>query len=243
VRRVFEDRQTILGIIPARGNSESVPKKNIARVAGEPLLAFTIRAALEAPSVTRVIVTTESQEIATIARQLGAEVPFLRPLELAQADTPGIEPILHSLRWIEEHDEFCPDYAMVLQPTSPLRTGADIEAAVQLARDKGAHSVVSVCPVTHHPYWTKRVDDDGRLVEFFSVDPTLARRQDLPLVHALNGAIYLARRELLLKRQTFYTDRTYAYVMPPERSLDIDSPWDLYLADLILRDKGKDGRD
>ena len=98
---------------------------------------------------------------------------------------------------------------------------------------------VSVCPVRQHPYWIKKVTEDGRLSNFLSLDSVYICRRDLPRAYALNGAIYLARREVLLERQTFYTERTYAYIMPPERSMDIDSLWDLYLADLVLRDRNK----
>jgi CMP-N,N'-diacetyllegionaminic acid synthase len=205
-------------------------------LAGKPLIAHTIQAALDAKLIDRVIVSTDSQEIADVARSFGAEVPFLRQPELAQDDTPGIEPILHAVRWLDDNDDYHPDYVMVLQPTSPLRTGKDIDAAVRLARKQQADSVVSVCPVHEHPYWMKRITDDGRLVDFLSSGCTYTTRQDLPPVYALNGAIYLVRREVLLEHKAFYTDHSYAYIMPPERSLDIDTPWDLYLAGLILRE-------
>lgn len=229
-------RPVVLGIVPARAGSKSIPRKNIAIVAGKPLIAHTIQAALDAKHIDRVIVSTDSQEIAEVARSFGAEVPFLRPPELAQDNTPGIEPILHAVRWLNDNDDYHPDYVMVLQPTSPLRTAEDIKAAVQLAQKHQADSVVSVCPAHQHPYWMKRITDDGRLVDFLSLNTDYTRRQDLPPVYALNGAIYLVRCEVLLEHKTFHTDHTYAYVMPPERSLDIDTPWNLYLADLILRE-------
>jgi CMP-N,N'-diacetyllegionaminic acid synthase len=226
-----------LGIIPARSGSKSIPRKNIVVLAGKPLIAHTIQAALDAKHTDRVIVSTDSQEIADVARLFGAEVPFLRPPELAQDDTPGIEPILHAVRWLSDNDDYHPDYVMVLQPTSPLRTAEDIKAAVQLAQKQHADSVVSVCPVRQHPYWMKRITDDGRLVDFLSLDRTYAARQDLPPVYALNGAIYLIRREILLERQTFYTEHTYAYVMPLERSVDIDTEIDFKLAELLMRER------
>lgn len=233
----------VVGVIPARSSSKSIPRKNIAMVAGKPLIAHTIQAALDAKLIDRVIVSTDSQEIADMARSFGAEVPFLRPPELAQDDTPGIEPIIHAARWLNNNDDYHPDYVMVLQPTSPLRTAEDIEAAVQLAQKQQADSVVSVCPVHQHPYWMKRITDDGRLVDFLSLGTDYTRRQDLPPVYALNGAIYLVRCEVLLEHKTFYTDHTYAYVMPPERSLDIDTLQDLYLAGLILKEKMKHEND
>lgn len=239
MRAMSKKALTVLGIIPARSGSKSIPRKNIAMVAGKPLIAYTIQVALEAKSIDRVVVSTDSEEIAEVARSFGAEVPFLRPAELAQDNTPGIEPILHAVRWLDKHEDYHPDYVMVMQPTSPLRTTHDIDAAVRLARKHSADSLVSVCPVHQHPYWMKQVTDDGRLVDFLSLDRGYTARQNLPAVHALNGAIYLVRREVLLEQQTFYTDRTYAYVMPPESSIDIDTPWDLYVADLVLKDRAK----
>lgn len=224
----------ILAIIPARGGSKGIPNKNIALVGGQPLIHWTIAAARAAASIQRVVVTTDSPLIAEIARQCGAETPFLRPPELAQDETPGLDPILHAVRWLAEHEGYKPPWVMCLQPTSPLRSAEDIEAAVELAQRKQADAVVSVAPLGHHPCWIKRVDEEGRLREFISSDQPSARRQDAPPAYVLNGAIYLARRDVLLERETWYTERTYAYVMPPERSLDVDTPWDLYLADLIL---------
>lgn len=238
-----ETKPTVLGIIPARGGSKSIPKKNIALLCGKPLIAWTVEAALRSSALSRVIVSTDDKEIAELVRQWGAEVPFLRPDELARDHTPVVEPVLHTVRWLDEHEGYCPDYVMVLQPTSPLRTAQDIEAAVQLAWERQADGVVSVCPVYYHPYWTKSVTEDGRLTDFLALDRTYTRRQDLPPAHALNGAIYLISRKVLLERQTFYTDRTYAYVMPLERSLDIDMPWDLHIAGLILKDRMYHERD
>jgi N-acylneuraminate cytidylyltransferase/CMP-N,N'-diacetyllegionaminic acid synthase len=232
-------RLKVLSIIPARGRSKGVPQKNVRLLAGKPLIAWTIETALACHSLHRIIVSTDGKEIARIARDYGAEVPFLRPAELAQDDTPGIVPIFHAIRWLEKHERYRPDYVIALQPTSPLRTAQDIETALKLAKNRHADSVVSVCEAKHHPYWTKRVTSGGKLVDFFPLNSVYTRRQDLPPAHVLNGAIYLARRDVLLQKETWYTDKTYAYVMPLERSLDVDSPSDLYLVDLILRDRMK----
>lgn len=238
----------ILGLIPARGGSKSVPRKNIRILAGKPLIAWTIEAALVCSLLDRVIVSTDDIEIANVARGYGAEVPFLRPGELAQDDTPGIEPLLHAVRWLDEHEDYRPDYALMLQPTSPLRTTEDIEAAINLAISNDADSVVSVCEVRYHPYWTMRLDADGTLSDFHGLDlcdlqRKYPRRQDLPPAHAENGAIYLAKRSVLLECQAFYGKRLYGYVMPAERSLDVDTLWDLYLANLILQGRRAHERD
>lgn len=227
----------VLGIIPARGGSKGLPKKNIALLAGKPLICHSIAAALSATKLDRVIISTDSNEIKEIARSCGAEAPFLRPTELAQDTTPGIEPIIHAVDWLDKHERYNPDYVMVIQPTSPLRATEDIDNAIKLAKEKQADSVISVCHPDHHPYWTKRITEEGLLTDLFKLDGAYSRRQNLPLAYALNGAIYLVKTDILMRLKTFYTNKTYAYIMPPERSIDIDSTWDLYLAECILKRK------
>jgi CMP-N,N'-diacetyllegionaminic acid synthase len=228
---------TILALIPARGGSKGIPGKNLAPLCGKPLLAWTIEAAKGARGIDRVVVSTDSAAIADTACALGAEVPFLRPDELARDDTPGIAPPLHALRWLEEHEGYRPEGLLLLQPTSPLRTVQDIEGAIELWRRMAADSVVSVSPAHHHPYHMKTVGADGRLAPFMVPERPVIRRQDLPPLFALNGALWLIRSDVLLAREDWYTDRTWGYVMPEERSLDVDTPWDLRLAALILGDR------
>lgn len=227
----------ILALIPARGGSKRVPHKNILPVAHKPLIAWTIEAARAAKSLTRVVVSTDSAAIAAVSAQYGAEVPFLRPVELAQDHTCGMAPILHAVRWLDQHEAYQPDFVMCLQATSPLRVAADIEAAIDTALRQHADAVVSLTPIHYQPAWMKQVDSTGRLRDWLPGTPWAARCQDSPAVYALNGAIYLVRRHVLLTRQSWYGDNTYAYVMPPERSLDIDTPWDMYLADVLLGDR------
>lgn len=223
-----------LAIIPARGGSKGLPRKNVLTVAGKPLLAWTIEAALRSHVFGRIIVSTEDDEITRVARKWGGECPFRRPVELAQDETSLMEVVLHALRWFVEKEGFRPDYVMALQPTSPLRTAQDIQAAVDLMLKQEADAVVSVGPVKAHPYWMKKITDQGRLIDFVQLNHVPQRRQELPPVFLLNGAIYLASRDVLLLRQTFYTEKTYAYVMPPERSLDIDTNTDLQLVEAEL---------
>jgi N-acylneuraminate cytidylyltransferase/CMP-N,N'-diacetyllegionaminic acid synthase len=230
----------ILAIIPARAGSKGIPGKNLVCVGGKPLIAWTIDAAIRASSIARVVVTTDGEDIATIARDHGAEVPFLRPAYLAEDRTPGIDPILHAIRWFEERENYVPSYVVMLQPTSPLRSSEDIEAAIQIALAREADAVVSVCESHHHPSWMKTIDDDGRLHDFFAPN-SVHRRQDLQPVYVLNGAIYLGRRSVLNAQQTFYTDHTFAYIMPPERSLDIDTAWHMELAEILLVQRSGDG--
>ena len=161
----------------------------------------------------------------------------MRPVELARDDSPHISVVDHAIRWLELNRKVRPEYVMLLQPTSPLRTAEDIEAATQLALEKRADSVVSVCLTHHHPYLTKKIAKDGTMADFMSSTQPDLRRQVLPPAYFLNGAIFLARREVLLNEQTFHPARTFPYVMPPQRSLQIDDPWDLHLVNLILKNR------
>ena len=226
----------ILALIPARGGSKGIPHKNIQPLAGRPLIAWSIEAALEAQSVSRVIVSTDDEKIAQTACHYGGEVPFLRPAELAGDAILTIDVVLHTLGWLVENRQTIPDYMLVLQPTSPLRTSEDIEAAIRLGLSKNAAAVVSVCEANPHPYLCKRILEDGTLQDFVSAERQYLRRQDMPDAYALNGAIYLNRTENLLAEKTLHPRHALAYVMPVERSLDIDTGWDMHLADLILRD-------
>ena len=228
---------TILGIIPARGGSKAIPRKNLALLANKPLLAWTVEVALESASLDRVVISTDDPEIAEVGKKFGAEVPFLRPAELATDISPSLDVILHAIHWLDDNEKYRPDYVLLLQPTSPLRTAADIRESIKLALAKQADSVVSVCESHQHPLWMKGVNDEGRLIDLYPQSAAPARRQDLYPVFALNGAIYLALRTFLLSERAFISDCTYAYVMPENRSLDVDTPWDLYLANLILNDR------
>ena len=232
---------SIFGLITARGGSKGVPRKNLQPVGGRPLISWTIAAARESAFLSDVIVSTDDEEIAEVCGKLGAAIPFMRPAELARDDSPHLPVILHALNWLQNHGPGLPTHLVLLQPTSPLRTTEDIDRAIGLVIDRNADSVVSVCNAPVHPYWTKSITEDGRLVDFreWPDDGDYRMRQTLPPAYALNGAVYVIRSDVLLERGSYFTDRTYAYVMPAERSLDIDTPWDLYLADLILSDRCK----
>lgn len=228
----------VLAIIPARGGSKGVPRKNIRPLSGKPLIAYTIEAAAGAQLLDRTVLSTEDTKIAAIAKKHGAEVPFMRPPELAK-DESFAEPVMeHALGWLEEHEGYVPDYLLLLQPTSPLRTSQDIDNCINLALEKDAVGVVSICPVKHHPYLIKRLDEEGHIESFSPLDQMWRRRQDFPPAYGLTGAIYLVRREILLEQHALFHERTYAYIMPPERSLDIDTLWDFTLAELILKANG-----
>ena len=227
----------VLRVITARGGSKGLPRKNILQIAGKPLIAYTIDAALGASFLDRVVVSTDDEEIAKVARQYGADVPFLRPHDLAGDEASIYRVLIHAVQWLGEHQNWHADYILLLQPTSPLRRAEDIDGSITLALEKDADGVVSLYEARPHPYQTKRLTEDGRILQFISQSKPIERRQELPPAYAVNGAIYLVKRSILLEQETFYTERTLAYLMPPERSLDIDSRWDFYLAELVLNDE------
>ncbi len=227
---------TTLTLVPARGGSKSIPRKNIVPLAGKPLIAWTIEAALSSSRAGRVVVSTDDEEIAATARRYGAETPFVRPSELARDDTPSMPVVIHALGWLRDNDGYTPEVVLLLQPTSPLRTAEDIEGALDIARDRSADSVVSVTESPAHPFLAKRIGKDGELEDFVP-HPPIERRQDLEPAYALNGAIYVTTVRHLLAHESFYAEPTYAYVMPRERSIDVDDPWDLHLCELILGER------
>ena len=222
------ENKTVLAIIPARGGSKGVPRKNICDVAGKPLIAWTIEEAKKSVYIDRLVVSTDDQKIADIAVQWGGDVPFMRPAELARDDTPGIAPVIHMLTTIQP--EF--DLVVLLQPTSPLRTVEDIDGAIALIVARNAKACVSVVEPDKSPYWMYSLNSSGELLPLLSGD--YACRQDIPIVYALNGAVYVAESKWLVSAQTFVTDETVAYIMPKERSIDIDTNIDLMLANELL---------
>ena len=226
----------ILGIITARGGSKGLPRKNILALHGRPMINYTIEAALAAGDLFhRVIVSTDDEEIADISRRAGAEVPFLRPPQLARDDTPTLPVLQHAVDHVERRDGVAIDWVMILQPTSPLRTKEDIKAAGGLAAAGDCDTVVSVRQVSNcHPYKIKKMDSEGWLVPFIdgSVEPL--RRQDLvPDAYQRNGAIYLVRRDRL-RENRLYGDRIRPYIMADDRSVDIDTQVDFHLAEVLL---------
>jgi len=218
--------RSALAVIPARGGSKGVHRKNIRLLGDRPLIAWTIRAAKESASVGRVIVSTDDPEIAEIARAWGAETPFIRPAELSGDETPGDAPFRHAVDQVPGFD-----ISVLLQPTSPFRNAADIDASVALARP--GRSAVSVCEVLKHPAWMFTIGEDG-LTPILPAMTGIARRQDLPPVYALNGAIYVMASSDLKAGARLVGPGTQAYVMPLERSIDIDTEGDLSTAAALL---------
>lgn len=225
--------QYVLALVPARGGSKGLPGKNIAALGGKPLIAWTVEAALASRYIDEVVVSTDCEDIASVAQNYGAQVPFLRPAELATDQASSFDALLHALNWYAERGRTV-DLVVWLQPTSPLRTRNDIDSAIELYEAREARAVVSVCATDHHPWWANTLPPDANMSGFLRPEALNTNRQDLPPHYRLNGAIYLASPQYLARQGSFYGDRTFAYVMPRERSVDIDDAIDLKLANVLL---------
>lgn len=221
----------ILGLIPARGGSKGIPRKNVKLISGKPLIAWTIEAALRSRQLAAVVVSTDDAEIADVARRYGAQVPFMRPAELAQDGTPGLDPVLHALECLPQYDN-----VMLLQPTSPLRTTEDIDACISLRHRSGAPAAVSVTEPERHPFWMYTLGQGGGMHPLMNA-PAVTRRQELPPVYAANGALYYTEAGWLRAGRAFITPETVAYIMPADRSVDLDTPLDWKLAELLLKEQ------
>jgi CMP-N,N'-diacetyllegionaminic acid synthase len=229
----------VLAVIPARGGSKGVRRKNLVTIAGAPLVAHSIRHALASKLVTRVLVSTEDEEIAEVARREGAEVPFLRPMELALdhvLDWPVFE---HVLTALAEREDYRPDTIVHLRPTAPRREPAWIDACIELlAARADADSVRSVSKVDQHPYRVFRIDAASGLLDPIMKhehpQPYLLRRQELPPLYYYNCVIDVTRRATILKQKSMTGDRICPYEMDPSDVLDIDTPRDLEIARFLM---------
>ncbi len=227
----------VLALITARGGSKGIPRKNLALVGGKPLLAWTIEAARRSSRVDRVVLSTDDADIAAAGRQFGAEVPFLRPKSLATDTAGSLGVALHVLDWAARESGGEPEYLLILQPTSPLRASEDIDGAIELALERRAPAVLGVRETVSptHPYDSWKLGPAGEIEAFIKVDAKPTRRQDYPPAYVTNGALYLIRPAALRETGSFQPPGTLAFLMPAERSIDIDTPLDLQIADFLLR--------
>jgi len=225
----------MLAIIPARGGSKGLPGKNIKLLAGKPLITYAIEAALKAKHITEVVVSTEDENIATLAKQYGASVPFMRPVELASDTALSVDTYLYTLDKLE-HD-FKKKYKefIVLQPTSPLRKNEDIDQAIEMFYDKEADSVISYVEEQHSIFWHKYLESDGSLSPIFG-DDKLNNRQELKKTYFPNGAIYVFK-SALIRNKKYYTDKTFAYIMNRNNSIDIDTIEDFEYAEYLIKNE------
>lgn len=231
-------KNEILTIIPARGGSKGLPRKNIKNLLGKPLIAYTIEAAKNCSVKSRVIVSTDDEEIAGIAKKFGAEIPCMRPKQLADDSSSTIDCVKHMLKFLKTTENYNPDYIMLLQCTSPLRSKENIEEAYLKLKNSNYDGVVSVCEYDHNPYWAS-VFDGERLKYFIDNGKKINRRQDLPEVYRINGAIYLVKTEALLRENTFEVNELLGYKMSRNSSIDIDNALDFKIAEFLLKEGEK----
>jgi len=240
--RVMGDIQPVevLALIPARGGSKSIPRKNIRLLAGHPLIAYSIAAGLAAETVTRVVVSTDDEDIAEISRQYGGEIPFIRPSEYAQDDTPDLPVFQHALEWLDEVEGYRPDIVVQLRPTSPFRRVWQIDQAVSLLiENPKADSVRTVCVPFQNPYKMWRIGPDGYLRPLLEADihePYNAPRQELPVVYWQTGYVDVAWTDTLLSKNSMTGDDILALIIDPGDWVDIDSPDDWHRAERLLED-------
>lgn len=223
------NKKTFLAIIPARGGSKRLPRKNVLDLAGKPLIVWTIEAALQSQHIDTVIVTSDDEEILAIANKNGA-LTIVRPDELAQDTSTSFDAIEHAIRNTNNHD-----YTILLQPTSPFRTSRHIEEAIQLLDKKDAEAIISVTEMEHSPEWANTLPANDNMVGFLKKEVLNKRSQDLETQYRLNGAIYICSTDKLLHEKSFFIkDKIFAYKMQNEASVDIDKYIDYKWAEFLL---------
>jgi len=226
----------ILCVIPARGGSKGLPGKNIKLLAGKPLIAYSIEQAKGSKYIDRVIVSTEDEQIAEVAGKFSAEVPFKRPLELAEDDSSMMDVLLHAVTWMEEEAQFKFDVLVLLHATTPLRETEDIDKCIELLVDENADNVFSVAEAFRNPYFNMvevTADNEIRLVK----DAHFSTRQSAPKVFDMNASIYVWWKDVFKKEKGLFLKKTRIYPMPRERSVDIDEPLDFRIAEMLLQDR------
>lgn len=226
--------KTFLAIIPARGGSKRLPRKNVLDLKGKPLIAYSIESGLNSKYIDNVVVTSDDDEILTVSKKYGADT-IQRPKELANDTATTFDTIKHTIENSEKYD-----YIVLLQATSPLRDEKHIDEAIELLESKNADAVVSVCEVDHSPLWLNTLDHTLSMKSFLRDEVLNTRSQDLEKYYRLNGAIYICKTEKLLEEESFLLkDNIFAYRMDRENSIDIDEEIDFEMAEFMMKKKGK----
>ncbi|WP_273211532.1 cytidylyltransferase domain-containing protein [Helicobacter rodentium] len=228
------DTKTFLAIIPARSGSKRLKDKNIKILGNKPLLAWSIESALNSKYVNEVVVTTDSEHYANIAQEYGANTPFLRPQELSRDCSSSFEAIKHTILFYRDLLAKKFDYTILLQPTSPLRKSFHIDEACELLLQNNKQSIISVTPCEHSPLWTNTLPQNHSMDNFLAQDICNTRSQDLPTYYRLNGAIYIANTDILLKKESFFIKDSMAYCMDNLYSIDIDTELDFAFAEFLI---------
>lgn len=233
----------ILGIIPARGGSKSIPRKNIKLLAGKPLIAWTIEECKKSTLLTRTIVSTDDEEIAAVAREWGAEVPFLRPKGISGDLSTDVEFLEHALDWLKENEGYEPDIVLRLPPTSPLRTAAHIDEGIQTLLDHPhADAARPICEAPKHPYKLWRIADDGKMLEPFLPasftgfdEPHNLPRQLFPKAYVHTGAMDIIRTRTIREQKSTSGKKLVHFFMDPRDSVNIDHPIDFEIAEFLMQ--------
>jgi CMP-N-acetylneuraminic acid synthetase len=224
----------ILAIIPARGGSKRLPKKNILDIAGKPLISWSINAAKKSLYIDDIIVSTDCEDIARVSEEYGATVPFLRPENISTDMSSTNDVILHAINAYKQ-GEF--DYYIILQPTSPMRNSIDIDESIRQIFESNLDGVVSVCECEHSPLWCNTLPQNKELGSFLPEGIKNLRSQDLDTYYRLNGAVYLYKNDSRFQYEgIFYSDKVQALIMPTERSIDIDNIFDFKVAKALLEE-------
>lgn len=224
----------MLAIIPARGGSKGLPGKNIKHLYGQPMITYTIEAAEKSKYITDIIISTDDSEIADIAVKAGAECPFMRPKELASDTAVAMDNYIYTIERLNNERSSSVEEFIVLQPTSPLRLAADIDEAIFMFMDKKADSVISYVEESHPVVWHKYIDEQGRFENIFQ--ETIDNRQENRVSYYPNGAIMVFKFKLIKERR-YYSNNSFAYLMPRSRSIDVDSFEDFEYAEYLLEKK------
>ncbi len=233
-------QKKIIGIITARGGSKGIPKKNIKELGGKPLIAYTIESAQKSKYLTSFLLSTDNNEIADVARLFGCDVPFIRPAHLAEDKSSSIPVIQHALTWLREERREIYDYVMILQPTSPFRTAEDIDACIEKIVETDADSVMSMVELTDFSLKKlKRIEHEDIIFPLLEEEgQQSSQRQEFESVYKRNCAIYLTRVNLIEKGDLFGAI-SRAYIMPFDRSIDINTPFDFSLAEFFVQQYNK----
>jgi CMP-N,N'-diacetyllegionaminic acid synthase len=218
--------------VPARGGSKGLPGKNIRSLRGKPLIGWTIDAASGSSAIDMTVVSTDDDDIARVALACGAMVPFRRPAAISGDQASTVDAVLHAVDQLPEYE-----IVVLLQPTSPLRNSSDITEALELFERLSASSVASICEVEEHPYWMYRLEGDRHLAPLISIDSRPTRRQELPAVYRLNGAIYVVDAGWVREKHAVVGKGTVGYLMPRSRSIDIDIETDFLLAEQMMHEE------
>lgn len=227
----------ILGLIPARAGSQRIPNKNISLLGGQPLIAYTIKAASDSRLTNRVVVSTDSEEIASVARKFGAETPFLRPKEISQSDSTEMQFFLHALDWFKDNENYEPDLIVLLYPTSPLRKPESIDRAIELMqKNPEADSLRSVKRCSEHPYkmWVEKNGYLKPFIESRNANVHTLSYQSLPVVYIQNASIYITKISTLRRKNSPIGDVVLPFIMDEIESIDINNPIDFETAEIVI---------